>query len=140
MRSFLTILLFFAYCSVFAGEPDTAALRKAVYELNTALIKKDTASLHRLLHGKLKYGHSTGWIETKREVITHLFSGKLAYNNIEQGAVEIIEEDNTALVRSDIAVDVEMGETKLQMKLHVLQVWKKKDKGWVLLSRQSTKI
>lgn len=140
MRTLFVILSLFVYSSCFAAGPDTAGLQKAVHSLNAALLHRDSASLKKLLHKKLTYGHSNGWTETKREVINDLFSSKLVYNKIGQGSLEIIKEKNIASVRSVCDIDVALNGSRVQMKLHVLQVWIKEKKGWLLLSRQSTKI
>ncbi len=140
MRASLILILLFISCTVFASKPDTAGLRKAVLKLNKALVEKDSATLKKLLHKKVTYGHSNGWVETKRDVIGNLFSGTLVYNNLEQHPLTMtVEEDNVAIVRSDLGIDVTYDGQPIKMKLHVMQVWIKKKKGWLLLGRQSAK-
>ena len=140
MSRILIIWLLLVSCSCLAGKPDTAGLKVAVSDLNLALIRKDSAVLKKLLHKKVTYGHSNGWVETKREVIEDLYNGKLVYNKIDQGNLEIVKEENTASVRTTADIEVLLNGKPIQMKLHVLQVWIKEKKGWLLLSRQSTKI
>lgn len=115
-------------------------LSKTVASLNQALTLKDTVTLKKLLHKKVTYGHSNGWIENKRAVIEDLYNGKLVYKNITTGPLTIMEEENIASVRTDTEVDIIYEGQELKMKLHVLQVWIKEKKGWLLISRQSTKI
>jgi hypothetical protein len=89
----------------------------------------------------LSYGHSNGWIESKKEVINDLYNGKLVYNKISQSKeqVEIVRE--TATVRSTADIDATLDGQSVIIKLQVLQVWIWKDKeGWKLLGRQSVKI
>ena len=140
MRTLLTILLLFVYSAGFADKPDTAGLAKAVFELNEALLQKDSVTLKRLLHEKVEYGHSNGWIESRQEVIDDLFSGKLVYHKLVMSEISIVEQNGTACVRSKTDIDVALNGKALQMSLHVLQVWIKDKQGWVLLNRQSTKI
>ena len=140
MRFVCSILLLFVYSICFAGGHDEADLKKAVNQLNSALLQRDSTMLKKLLHNKVQYGHSNGWIETKREVIDDLYNGKLVYNKIESSPVEIVEEEHAACVRSTVDIDVLMNGKPIQLKLHVLQVWVKKKSGWALLSRQSTKV
>jgi hypothetical protein len=118
------------------------ALVKAVGDLNSALQQKDTAVLKKLLHKKLSYGHSNGWIESRQDVMTDLHNGKLVYNSISQSAPNIVIEGKTAAVRAEADIDVALDGKQVKLKLHILQVWvwKDKDKEWKLLSRQSTKI
>lgn len=139
MRITCTILLFFIYSAVYA-QADTEGLKKAVAGLNTALLVKDSVALKSLLSDKVTYGHSNGWIETKQEVVQHLFDGTLTYNSIIQGEPSIVLEGDIASVRANADVDVSLKGTQVKLGLHILQVWKKDKKRWVLLSRQSTKI
>jgi len=140
MRALLTILSFFVYSISLAGRPDTAGLQKAVYQLNDALLQKDSVTLKRLLHEQARYGHSNGWIETKREVLDDLQDGKLIYNRINQSELAVVVENETACVRAKADIEVLLNGKPLTMSLHILQVWIKDKSGWVLLSRQSTKI
>ena len=139
MRLLLLISLFFiATVAQAKPKPDSANLKKAMTELNVAMIKKDSVTLGKVLHKKLSYGHSNGWIENKKEMVANLFNGKLTYNKREQTneQVEIVRE--TATVRSTSDIDVLMDGKPMTFKLQVLQVWVWKDKeGWKLLGRQS---
>jgi hypothetical protein len=140
MRNIYIILLFFIYHTAVAQ--DSVALVKTVGNLNSALQQKDTAVLKKLLHKKLSYGHSNGWIESRQEVMTDLHNGKLVYNSISQTAPNIVIEGKTAAVRAEADIDVALDGKQVKLRLHILQVWiwKDKDKEWKLLSRQSTKI
>lgn len=144
MRLLLLITLLFVQTGVFAKpriKPDSANLVKTMTALNDALLKKDSATLNKVLHKRLSYGHSNGWVESKKEVINDLFNGKLIYNKISQSKerIEVVRE--TATVRSTTDIDVVVDGEKVVMSLHVLQVWIWKDKeGWKLMGRQSVKI
>jgi ketosteroid isomerase-like protein len=139
MRTVITILLLFAFSSVMAqaGKDD---LKKAITDLNKALLQKDSVTLKRLLHEDLTYGHSTGWIENRQEVIRNLYNGKLTYTKIEQQEPKIWVEGKTALVRKDAIAAIMLDGKPQDLKLHVLQVWVKTKKGWQLMSRQSVKL
>ena len=88
----------------------------------------------------MTYGHSNGWVESKADVIKDLITGKLAYNKIDTKDVKWTVINNIATMRntSDISYVLE-GKTG-ELHLHVVQVWLKTNKGWQLLTRQSTKI
>lgn len=138
MRTVLTILLFFAYSTVMA-QANTDDIKKAITDLNKALLQKDSVTLKRLLHEDLTYGHSTGWIETRQEVINNLYNGKLSYSKIEQQEPRIWVEGKTAIVRKNAIAAITLDGKLMDLKLHVLQVWVKTKKGWQLVSRQSVK-
>ena len=137
MRWVALISLFFVYSSAFAQGSN---LEGSVSSLAAALLKKDTVILKQLLHEKISYGHSNGWIETKQEVLNDLYNGKLVYNSINEKLLTIETDGNTATVRTKAEVDVTVSGTRIQLKLHIFQVWIKDKRGWRLLGRQSTKV
>jgi len=137
MKIRITIVLLFISSFIFA---QTSFLKDAVTKLDKALIAKDTVLLKQLLHKDLTYGHSNGWIETKADVIKDLISGKLAYDKIESREVKWTVANDVATMRSTTEVNYSLDNKPGELKLHVLQVWLKTNKGWQLLSRQSTKL
>ena len=144
MRQLLLILMLVVSVGAAAKpriKPDSANLRKAMTELYTAMVKKDTVAMGKLVHKKISYGHSNGWIENKKEMMANLYNGKLVYLKIDQSneQVEIVRE--TATVRSTMDIDATLDGKTSSFKLHVLQVWVWKDKeGWKLLGRQSLSV
>lgn len=142
MRLLLLISLLFVQTVAFAkAKPDSASLVKAVTAFTDALIKKDTVSLSKLLHKKISYGHSNGWIQNRKEILADLYNGKLAFTTIEQSeqTVEIVRE--TATVRNTSEITGLYEGKEFTIKLKVLQVWAWKDKeGWRLLARQSVQV
>ena len=137
MKIKITILLLLISSFTFA---QTSFLKDAVVKLDKALIAKDTVVLKQLLHKDATYGHSNGWVETKADVIKDLVSGKLAYNKIESIEAKWTVANNVATMRSTTEVNFRLDDKPGELKLHVLQVWLKTNKGWQLLSRQSTKL
>ena len=138
MKAISTIVLLFV-CSALMAQPETESLKTAIAELNTALIKKDTVRLKNLLHDGVTYGHSNGWIETKREMVVDLFNHTLEYEKIDQTEPEIVMEGTTAAVRADAAIVIKYHDEPVEMELHILQVWVKTRAGWKLIGRQSVK-
>lgn len=110
-------------------------------DLNAALLAQDSAKVNQLLHKKCNYGHSSGWVEKKNELIANMFNGTLKYTNISQGPMTAVIEEKTGLLRSNIEVDVIRNGQAAHYRLHVLQVWIwKNKKGWQLLGRQATRL
>jgi hypothetical protein len=140
MKSFLTIGLLFINLIVFA-QLDSVGLKDAMKKLDKALVEKDFSTLQSLLHNDVSYGHSSGWVENKQDIINDLKSGKLVYNKIDNSSVMIvaINKDWTT-VRTITNAEGAVNETAFQLKLHVLQVWIKTKSGWQLIARQSTKL
>ena len=132
--------MLFISVGVFAQKANIKKLETAVSALDVALLEKDTINLKMLLSDNIAYGHSNGWIETKREMVDDLFSGKLTYKQITTSGRKIKVEGNVAIVRMNAGVDIVMSSTPLQFKLSVLQVWQWKHRHWVLIARQSVKM
>ncbi len=135
MRIAVAILMLFISCTTRAQELDIA-----MEKLNMALIRKDTTALNRFVHSDVTYGHSNGWIENKTDLKADLYNGKLVYNSIGQEVTEILKQENMACVRSNATIDVVYDGKPMVFKLHVLQVWARKDKNWQLVARQSVQM
>ena len=141
MRYVLILLLFFISNEVSAFSRSPAkSIDSVVVAFDRALLAKDTVSLNRLLDDDMTYGHSNGWIETKRDVINDLYNGKLTYKQIQTTSKEIKVNRKLAVVRMNADVDVTVSGTPVRVKLSILQVWKWKHRHYVLVARQSVKI
>ena len=138
MQKFFLILLI--GLSPLFSAAQTSFLKEAAAKLDRALIAKDTVVLKQLLHRDATYGHSNGWVETKAEVIKDLISGKLNYSKIETKNIKWIVTNNIATMRNNSDIGFELDGKSGELHLHVVQVWLKTNKGWQLLTRQSTKI
>ncbi len=132
-----TILLFLI---TIISVAQTSFLKDAVAKLDKALITKDTATLKQILHKDLSYGHSNAWVENKEDVVKDLTSGKLSYHKIENKNFSWTTARDWATVRSTAIIDFTLDGKAGALKLHILQVWLKTNRGWQLLARQSTKI
>jgi hypothetical protein len=137
MRLGITILILLISSFSFG---QTSFLKDAVSKLDKALIEKDTTTLKQLLHKNVTYGHSNGWVETKEDVIKDLASGKLIYYSIKSDSLVWNAEGNWASVRSKTKAEVAVNSSRMELTLHVLEVWLKTNKGWQLIARQSTKL
>ena len=118
-----------------------AQLSQSVKMLDIALKSNDASLLAKLLHEDLSLGHSNGWIESKEEVLEHLASGFLAYNEIAQiGAIEVSVVDNFARVRRKIKVNGIADKVKFEMELRALEIWILEFGQWKLWCRQSVQL
>ncbi len=137
MKTLLFISLLFVNATALA---QTSYLKEAVLKLDKALIAKDTITLKQLLHKNLSYGHSNGWVENKQEVIHDLVSDKLSYLKIESRDHTWVTDKDWVSVRSTTEIRYILDGKEGALKMHVLQVWMKTNKGWQLIARQSTKL
>lgn len=139
LKFFIAIACLLLSIGVMA-KPDTLKLHQNIAQLNMALLKKDTFQLKQLLHQKLTYGHSNGWVQNKQDMVADFVSGKIEYRTIEATNAAIVWENNIASVRNEAKVEGTVNGTAFKMKLHIVQVWVWKQKKWLLLSRQSVKL
>lgn len=140
MRYLFTILLLCAGLSVYAQKPDGKGLLDAAVAFDKALVTRDSAELNKLLNNDLSYGHSNGWIQSKKEVIADLFNGKLTYKEIKTRDHQVKIEGATAYLRTNTEIECVLENKPLEFKLKVLQVWIWKNKHWELFARQSVKM
>ena len=116
-------------------------MKEAAAKLDKALVTKDTTALKQVLHKNLTFGHSNGWVETKDDVLKDVASGKLAYIKINYSDENWINTKDVATMRATSNVQILSPEGKpTDLKLHVLFVWLKTNKGWQLLARQTTRL
>ena len=140
MRLIFTIGLFFTGLMVVA-QVDSISLKETMHKLDKALMEKDYLSLQRVLHNDVSYGHSSGWVQNRNDIINDLKSGKLVYSKIENNNIMIVAiNKNWATIRTNTNAEGSISGTAFNLKLHVLQVWMKTKVGWQLMARQSTKL
>jgi hypothetical protein len=123
-----------------AQHADVENVTRAAEDLRKAMIESDQASLEKLTSEKLSYEHSSGLVEDKVTFIGALTSGKADFISIDITDQTISIIDNIAIVRHKLNGQVKvLGAEPVAIALHVLQVWQKTKKGWVLLARHASK-
>lgn len=119
---------------------DRKSIDSVVVDFDRALLAKDSIRLEHMLDDNCTYGHSNGWVETRQEVVSDLFNGKLTYKQITATERDIKVSGKVAVVRMKADVEVVVSNTPVHVKLSILQVWRRKHKQWLLVARQSAKI
>ena len=132
------ILLAFVCSSamLLAGGSETA-IRKLIDDFATAVLKKDNATLERLIADTVTYSHSNGLLETKTQALEAFKKAK--YEKWEYKEQKMQFFGNTALVRGDVEI-LNTASNAAPIKLNLLQVWSKTSKGWQLVARQATRL
>jgi hypothetical protein len=138
--SLIIALLVFFVQNAWAQKRDTAGLQRAAHRLTEALVHKEERTLKKILSKNVRYAHSNGWTESRKEVIEDLFNGKLAYVTIKPWQEKWTVNGKKGLVRSKAEYDVIMSKQLLHFKLDVTQVWQWKRGKWILMSRQSVRL
>ena len=136
MKFFVTILLLSLQLGAYA-QTDEEKLTSTLKEFHVALVKKNTVSINQQTDKALSYGHSNGWVETKKELIEHLETGYMGYNSFREDSIKVEVNGNMAHARFIADINATMSGKEFTFKLRVLEVWVKKGKRWVLFARQA---
>ncbi|MBE2289674.1 MAG: nuclear transport factor 2 family protein [Chitinophagaceae bacterium] len=140
MRRLFAILFVVCCSAAMAQQPDYGSLSHSIADFDKALESRDSVALKWLLHEKTSYGHSNGWVETKREVIEDLYNGKLVYKKIAATKPDVKTSGTVASARSIADIDAVLDGKFMSFKLKVLQVWLWENDHWTLFARQSVPV
>ena len=141
MQKFLIILLIgLSPLLSFAQEnsPKQTEVMMRMLVLRNALINKDSVALDDVLASDVSYGHTSGLIQTKAQLIRSVVSKEQDYKNIIPSDMNIRIYDNTAVVTMKSTVIMNYQGKPLNMDMYITLVWIKKNK-WQLVARQSVK-
>ena len=125
------------FSRVAATEPKTEVLAAEDARF-AAMVAADTAAMRRWFAADLSYGHSTGQVENRDELIASIVSGRMRYV-----AVEPIERrvsfpgTGVAIMRGRGRFQVVAGETPLDLQIHYLAVYGHENGVWQLRAWQS---
>jgi len=139
MKSFLLIFFSLVFICSYAQQTNEEKLIAIVKEFHQALVNKNTGSLNQQTDKALSYGHSNGWVETKKDLINDLETGLISYQGFKEDSITVNINGNVANVRFKAEINATMNGTSSSLKLRVLEVWVKKSKRWVLFARQAVR-
>ena len=125
--------------ALFSQSPKQDAVMMKMWDLKTALLKKDSVNLTKLLADDVSYGHSNGLIQSRAQLISDVMSGTQDYKSIEPSDMNIRVYDNSAVVTMKSKIIMTMQGKALDLSMNVLLNWVYKDNDWKLVARQSVK-
>ena len=141
MKKFLFILLI-GLSPIFSfaqdNSPKQTEVMMRMLVLRNALINKDSVALDDVLASDVSYGHTSGLIQTKPQLIRSVMSKEQDYQNIIPSDMNIRIYDNTGVVTMKSSVIMNYQGKPLNMDMYITLVWIKKNK-WQLVARQSVK-
>lgn len=122
------------------------AMEKTVDELHRKkfqwLIEKQYDSLTKMLDPRLQFMHSNGWIQTAKEVIDDLKSGKLNYQEVTVDSVEVKQLNPLTIRvmgRGRFAGIMNDGQA-FEIRLLYTELYVRTGRSWKLVHRQSTRL
>ena len=122
-----------------ANDPKMQVMMK-MQDLKNALLSKDSISLSGLLADDISYGHSSGLIQTKSQLIRDVMSGFQEYKSIEASDLNVRIYDNTGIATLKLKVNLSFGGNPMDLNLIATLTWVKINNEWKLVARQSVKL
>jgi hypothetical protein len=119
-----------------ASTNDANAVAERVESLRRTMLKPDKAAFDDLLAEALSYGHTTGLVETKADVINAFVSGRAVFNALELPEQTIAFSGDIAIVRHRFNGECLNDGKPGSPRIRVVQAWHKQDGRWRLLVRQ----
>ncbi|WP_164972717.1 nuclear transport factor 2 family protein [Lacibacter luteus] len=145
MKQFLFLLLLFVTTVATAQKTkEESATEKFVLKLHETkfrwMINKKLDSLSTILDERVQYVHSNGWMETKKEIIDDLRSGKLVMNNVTVTEASARVYKGFVIVNGKGVFNVVLEGKKVDINLLYTEVYAKRQNGWLLVSRHANKL
>ena len=134
-------LLAFVPALLIAAGPEDS-IKQAEKDWAVGVVKKDYAILDRVLADDLQYTHSDGRLDTKKDYIESLRSGKQTYDAAEHQSMDVrmIGKD-VALVRARLRMTATSGgKPAVPANFSVLRVYKNNAGKWQMVGHQSARL
>ncbi|MGH7030500.1 MAG: nuclear transport factor 2 family protein [Stellaceae bacterium] len=126
--------------TVRADPSDEAAVKENVEALRKALLAKNRAQLEQLAADQLSYGHSSGKIQTKAELVDGVMSRKAVVKSLTFPGLTVAVAGDAAIARHLYVSESETDGKPNHIRIGVLAVWQKQGGSWKLLARQAYKL
>jgi ketosteroid isomerase-like protein len=123
-----------------ADTADEKAVTDAIDAFRKAMIAQDKPTLEKLAADQISYGHSSGMVQNKAEMVNGYMSRKATVKSIEYPELKIAIVGNNAVARHLYVQESELDGKSTNVKIGMLQVWQKEPDGWKLLARQGYKL
>ena len=136
----LSAFLLVNFSVIKAQTTDETKISTAVETLKKAMLDPEKATLEKITHKDLSYGHSNGNIENQAMFIEALVSGNSDFKTIDLTDQTVKVVGSTAIVRHKLFAETSNKGVLGTTKLNVLLIFQKVKGNWILLARQAAKI
>ena len=136
-RLLFAMALFGALTAAWGTEAEIKAAEKKWAD---AITKNDGPALESMLGDDLIYAHSTGIVDTKRDYIAKIASGRQKYEGVDQEKIQIRLYGATAVSHSHMHMWGVNQNGKFDDHLMMLHVWIKTRGQWRMAAHQTTKL
>lgn len=135
----MTLRLLLAFALVLAAAPDDE-VRAAESAWTKAIKAKDGKALDALLGDELIYAHSTGVVDSKKDYIAKVTSGKQLYIGAEHESMTVKHYGDTVIVHSRMHMWGTNQAGKFDDVVMAMHTWVRRSGKWQLVAHQTTKI
>lgn len=115
-------------------------LRDAEKAWTAAVVARDEAALNRIYDDELIYAHSTGAIESKKEYMDRLRTGKQKYDTITPESLTTRMAGDSGVTHTILRMTGTSNGKPFNDRLMMMHVWVKRGGAWKLLAHQTTKL
>lgn len=105
-----------------------------------AILSKDVKALDAMLADDLIYGHASNIVDTKKDYLAKIGSGKQVYKTLEQKNVTVKLHGDTAITQSWMRITGVNQSGPFDDKVMLLHVWQKQGNTWKMLAHQTAKV
>lgn len=142
MKKIIISVLSFLAITASAQTPQDQEVWSNVEALNTAVfVSKDPLVIARMVSDSLSYGHSSGVLENKTEMVSNAASNKTTYRDIVMEKLGVSITGNTAIARHIFnATQTDKDGKESPLRIGILQVWLKSGNQWTLAARQAVRV
>ncbi|HEY6978523.1 MAG TPA: nuclear transport factor 2 family protein [Chitinophagaceae bacterium] len=137
---FLATLLTFSSKAQQSNSAQQTEVMMKMANLRNAILSKDSVTLSNLLADDVTYGHSSGLIQTKAELIRSIVSGEQDYKSLEPSDMIVRIYDNAGVVNANVKASVIYKGKPTDLNMAVTFTWVKINGDWKLVARQSVKL
>jgi ketosteroid isomerase-like protein len=138
MRILLMFLLLTVAAVALAAPGDE--IQAAEKSWRQALVARDVGALEKLYTADLIYAHSTGKVESKKEYLDRLASGRQRYESWTEESGRIVLHGDSAVSHSISRATGTNDSGAFNDHLMVMHLWVKQQGVWRLAAHQTTKI
>jgi len=133
----LLIIVLLGITGFAKAQSEEDKLSATLKEFHQYLVNKNIGSINQHTDKALSYGHSNGWVETKKELIDHLETGYMIYTSYREDSLRVEINGGVAHARFIADITGVLNGNNGNYHLKVLEVWVKKGKRWLLFARQA---
>lgn len=103
-----------------------------------AMISRNLEVLNKIFSGDLSYGHSSGLIDNKTEMLDKIANGVYVYHNIETKVLSATLSGNTLLIiMGNVEIDVTLNGKHRIMDSVYVGVYQKSEDNWEFIAHQT---